>query len=71
MPKSTPIQFKVPDMDCQSCIQSIESAVHKLDPDAHVSADLDTKLVIIGTDIPEAHEVMEAIQSAGFEVEAA
>jgi copper chaperone CopZ len=71
MPKSTPIQFKVPDMDCQSCIQSIESAVHKLDPAAHVSADLDTKLVIIGTAIPEAHEVMEAIQSAGFEVEAA
>jgi len=71
MPKSTPIQFKVPDMDCQSCIQSIEAAVHKLDAGASISADLATKLVVIGTEIPEAHEVMQAIQSAGFEVEAA
>jgi copper chaperone CopZ len=58
-------------MDCASCVQSIEAAVHKLDAGASVSADLDTKLVVIGTSIPEAHEVMEAIQSAGFEVEAA
>jgi len=71
MPKSTPIQFKVPDMDCQSCIDSIESAVHKLDPEAHVSADLETKLVIIGTGHPEVHELMAAIRSAGFEIEAA
>jgi copper chaperone CopZ len=71
MPKSTPVQFKVPDMDCASCIQSIEAAVRRLDSDAHVSADLATKLVVIGTDHPEAHELMEAIQSAGFEVQAA
>jgi len=71
MPKSTPVQFKVPDMDCASCIQSITAAVHKIDSSAHVSADLESKLVIIGTSHPEAHELMQAILSAGFEVQAA
>jgi copper chaperone len=71
MAESTPIQFKVPDMDCQSCVASIETAVHKVDADAHVAADLQTKRVIIGTAKAEAHEMMAAIEKAGFEVEAA
>jgi copper chaperone CopZ len=71
MAKSTPLQFKVPDMDCQSCIASIETAVHKVDADAHIAADLETKRVIIGSDKAEAHQIMEAIEKAGFEIEAA
>jgi copper chaperone CopZ len=71
MAKSTPLQFKIPDMDCQSCVASIEKAIHKVDADAHVAADLQTKRVIIGSDTAEAHQIAEAIEKAGFEVEAA
>jgi len=71
MAKSTPLQFKVPDMDCQSCIASIETAVHGIDSDAHVAADLETKSVIVGSDTAEAHEIVAAIEKAGFEVKAA
>ena len=71
MAKSTPLQFKVPDMDCQSCISSIEQAVHKVDANASVAADLETKQVIIGSEKAEIHEIMAAVEDAGFEVEAA
>ncbi len=71
MAKSTPLQFKVPDMDCQSCISSIEQAVHKIDSEASVAADLKTKHVIIGSEKAEAHEMMAAIEKAGFEIKAA
>jgi copper chaperone CopZ len=71
MAKSTPLQFKVANMDCKSCIASIETAIHKIDADAHIAADLVTKRVIIGTATAQAHEIMEAIEKAGFEIEAA
>jgi copper chaperone CopZ len=71
MAKSTPLQFKVPDMDCQSCVKSIEDAVRKVDAAAHVAADLETKRVIIGSETAEAHALMAAIETAGFSVEAA
>ncbi len=70
MAKSTPLQFDVPDMDCQSCVSSIEGAVHKIDAGAHVAADLKTKRVIIGSDA-QAEEIIAAIQKAGFDVKAA
>jgi copper chaperone CopZ len=71
MAESTPLQFKVPDMDCQSCITSIETAVHKIDANAHVAADLATKRVVIGTATAAAHDIMQAIEKAGFEIKAA
>jgi len=70
MAKSTPLQFKLPDMDCQSCINSIEIAVHKIDADASVAADLKTKHVVIGSDA-QAEQLIAAIQKAGFDVKAA
>jgi copper chaperone CopZ len=70
MAKSTPLQFDVPDMDCNSCVESITKAVHKIDPDASVSADLDSKRVVIGGE-GEPHVFIKAIQDAGFEVKAA
>jgi copper chaperone CopZ len=70
MAKSTPLQFQVPDMDCQSCVASIEAAIHKIDSSAHVAADLATKRVVIGSDT-QAHELMAAIEAAGFDVKAA
>lgn len=70
MPESTPLQFDVPDMDCDSCIRSITDAVHKLDPKAHVSADLATKRVVIGS-FGDVHDFVTAIEGAGFTVQAA
>jgi len=58
-------------MDCESCVASIKSAVHKIDADAHVAADLATKRVVIGTETAAAHEIMQAIEQAGFEIKAA
>ncbi len=70
MPESTPLQFDVPDMDCESCIRSITEAVQKLDPKAHVSADLATKRVVIGSG-GDVHDFVTAIEGAGFTVNAA
>ena len=70
MAHSTPLQFDVPDMDCQGCVRSITEALRKLDPNVHVVADLDTKRVVIGGEI-EAGRAAEAIEAAGFDVKAA
>jgi copper chaperone CopZ len=69
MAQSTPLQFTVPDMDCESCISSITTAVKRIDADASVTADLATKHVVIGSDV-EAHEIAAAIEDAGFTVQA-
>lgn len=70
MAKSTPLQFTVPEMDCSSCVNSITEAVHRVDAGAHVAADLATKRVVVGSDM-DAETVMRAIESAGFDVQAA
>jgi copper chaperone CopZ len=70
MAQSTPLQFNVPDMDCEACIASITAAIHRVEPNAAVSADLTSKLVIIGG-TGDIHDYMHAVQDAGFTVEAA
>jgi copper chaperone len=70
MAQSTPLQFTVPDMDCKSCVSSITDAIQQLDDKASVSADLETKQVVIGS-TREAHEIAAAIEAAGFTVKAA
>jgi copper chaperone CopZ len=70
MPKSTPLQFDVPDMDCESCVASITQAVQRVHADASVSVDLATKRVVIGGE-GEPHEFMSAIEDAGFTVKPA
>jgi copper chaperone CopZ len=70
MAQSTPLQFDVPDIHCDGCVKSITKAIKRVDPEAHVAADLETKRVIIGSSA-QAHEIAEAIQAAGYEVKAA
>jgi len=70
MPDSTPLQFDILDMDCQSCVKSITEAVQRVDAKASVSADLETKRVVIGG-AGDPHEYMAAIEGAGFTVQAA
>jgi copper chaperone CopZ len=67
MANSTPLQFDVPDMDCDACVASITKAVQRVDPKASVSADLATKRVVIGTE-GESHEFIAAIEDAGYTV---
>jgi copper chaperone CopZ len=70
MAQSTPIQFDIPSIHCDGCVRSITKAVKRVDPEASVSADLDTKRVVIGSD-HEAHEFAQAIEEAGFDLKAA
>lgn len=66
---TTELHFSVPDMDCQSCVRSITTAVQRLDPEATVEADLSSKLVRIHAAAPQ--DFGKAIEDAGFTVKAA
>ena len=70
MAQPTPMQFDVPDMDCQSCVRAITEAVHRLDAGAQVSADLAAKRVAIGG-AGTMRDYAAAIEAAGFSVKAA
>ncbi len=69
MARTPQLQFSVPDMDCQGCVSSITAAVKRLDAEASVAADLETKLVAIGSNAA-APELAAAIEKAGFTVQA-
>jgi copper chaperone CopZ len=70
MAESTPLQFDVPDMDCEHCVQSITEALRNIDPKAEVLADLTTKRLTIGAQI-DAGRAAEAIEAAGYSPKAA
>jgi copper chaperone len=70
MAKSTPLQFDIPGIHCDGCARSITKAVQRVDPDAAVAVDVETKRVVIGSDA-DAHEIVTAIEAAGYEVQAA
>ena len=63
------IQFKVPDMACGACAESIIKAVQEVDPQALVQADPETKQVKIETQVSES-SVKNAIAEAGYTVSA-
>jgi copper chaperone len=71
MAQSTPLQFDVPGIHCDGCAKSITKAIKRVDPEASVSVDIETKRVIIGSGAAQAHEIAEAIEAAGYEVKAA
>ena len=61
------LQFKVPNMACSACGETITKAVQAVDSTATVQADPKTKLVNIETQISEV-AVKEAIEAAGYSV---
>jgi copper chaperone len=63
-------QFHVPDIHCDACVRSMTSAVHDLDQQATLQADLTSKLVRVET-TAETEAVAEALRDAGFTVEPA
>ena len=59
------IQFKVPDMACDACAQTITQVILDLDSQALVKADSQTKQVTVETQASES-SVKEAIAAAGY-----
>ena len=61
-------KYKVPDMTCGHCVQTIETTIKGLDPTATVSCDLDRKEVTVNTGLP-AERISAALADVGFESE--
>lgn len=61
-------QFRVPDIQCESCIRALTSAVRDLDAHATLRANLETKVVRVETAAANA-AIAEAICDAGFTIE--
>lgn len=62
------IKLKVPDMACGACSEAITAAIIKLDAQASVKADAQTKQVTVETQASES-SVKEAITAAGYNPE--
>lgn len=62
------LQFKVPNMACSACSETITKAIQAVDPTANVQADPKTKLVNIETQAAE-NAIKEAVTAAGYTVE--
>jgi copper chaperone len=63
------LQFKVPNMACSACGDTITKAIKAIDPAATVQTDTDskTKLVEVDTQASEA-AIAQAITEAGYTV---
>lgn len=61
------IEFKVPDMACGACAETITKAIKAIAPDAVVEADSKTKLVRVDTEVTET-AIRSAITHAGYSV---
>ncbi len=60
------LRYKVPDMGCDHCVETIEKAVKALDPTAQVACDLDTKEVAVETALSPSH-VSAALKAVGYD----
>jgi copper chaperone len=61
-------KYKVPDMTCGHCVETIETTIKGLDPAASVACDLDHKEVTVTTSVaPE--KILAALADVGFESE--
>ncbi len=61
------LSFQIPEMHCDGCVRSLTKAAQTLDPNATLTADMDTHRVTVKTSAPGA-AVAEAFQDAGFDV---
>jgi copper chaperone len=65
--KTMTLAFKVPDMACSACSETITRSIQAIDPAAQVNADLATRQVRIETQASEA-AVRQAILAAGYTI---
>ncbi len=61
----TTLDLTLPAMTCGHCVKTVTSTVQRLDPQAHVSADLATHQVRVDTSAPHAG-VIRALTDAGY-----
>jgi copper chaperone len=61
-------RYKVPNMNCGHCVRTITDAVKALDPNAEVSADVESREVTVRT-AEHTDSVAGAIRAAGYESE--
>jgi copper chaperone len=59
--------FTVPDLACAACVATIDRAIRTVDPQAKITADPQTKLVQIESDIP-VETLTTTIRAAGYTV---
>lgn len=62
------LEFKVTDMSCNHCVQTITKAALAVDPQAKVNIDLHSKTVQIAS-ATAADTFRQAIMDAGYSVE--
>ncbi|MEJ2636754.1 MAG: heavy-metal-associated domain-containing protein [Calditrichia bacterium] len=62
------LTVKVPDMTCNHCKMTINSAIQKLNEIENVDINLDTKIVEVSGKI-DVQEVVGAIKDSGYTVE--
>jgi len=59
------MQLNIEDMSCGGCVANITEAIKKLDPEARITADLETRNINVSTAIAEA-DVRAALSAAGY-----
>ena len=59
--------FTIPDLACAACVATIDRAVHAVDPQATITADPQTKLVQIESELP-VETLTTTIRAAGYTV---
>ncbi|BAQ45378.1 MULTISPECIES: heavy-metal-associated domain-containing protein [Methylobacterium] len=63
------LTMKVEGMTCQGCVAAVTKAIHRLDPAAEVSVDLERGWVAVVT-AAQALELAQALGRAGYDAEA-
>ncbi len=58
----------IPGLKCGGCLGAVTKAVQKLDPQAHVEGDLETRQVKIGTSQGE-ELLLKVLREAGYPAE--
>lgn len=57
--------FHVPDMTCGGCLGAVTKALQKLDPQARVEGDLESRTIAVTSDRPQA-SLLTALEIAGY-----
>jgi copper chaperone len=59
------LEFIVPKLACEACVNTVTQAIHALDPQATVAADPKTKQVLITSTQPET-ALRETLSRVGY-----
>lgn len=62
------MQFSVPSMVCDGCVDVVTKAICSIDPNAHVVVNLETKSVVVDSSVDEA-TLKDAIVATGHSIE--